>query len=191
MWSCCLIFFLVPNSSILFVWLMIVIPSEMGVGSQMSLLFSCQVMSDSGTHGLQHARLPCPSPSLEACSDSCPLSRWFHPTISSSVIPFLSCLQSFPASRSFPMNQLFPSGGQITGASASASVLPMTIQGWLPSNLIKTGLISLQSKGLSRIFSSTTVWKHHFFGALPSLWSNSHVHTWLLERPCCCCCCCC
>ena len=146
------------------------------------LLFSCSVMSDSlRPHGLQHTRLPCPSPSPRACSNPCPLSLWCHPTISSSVVPFSSHLQSFPASGSFPMSQLFSSGGQSTGASASASVLPMTIQDWFPLGLI--GLISLKSKGLSRIFSYTTVQKHQFIGAQPSLWSNFHIHTWLLEKP--------
>ena len=132
-------------------------------------------------HELQHARLPCPSPSPWACSNSCPLSRWCHPTISSSVFPFSSHLQSFPASRSFLMSQPFTSGAQSIGASASASVLPMNIQDWFPLEL--TGLISLQFKGLSRVFSSTTVQKHQFFGAQLSLWSNSHIHTWLLEKP--------
>ena len=117
------------------------------------LLLSCSVVSDS--HGLQHARLPWPSPSPRACSNSCPLIRWCHPTISSSVIPFSSHLQSFPASGSFPVSRLFTSGGQSIGASASASVLPMNIQNWFP--LWLTGLIFLQSKGLSRVFSSTTV----------------------------------
>ena len=113
-------------------------------------------MSDSlWPHGLQHARLPCPSPTPGACSNSCPLGRWVHPTISSSVIPFSFCLQSFPESRSFPMSQFFTSDGQSIGASASASVLPMNIQGWFPLGL--TGWISLHSKGLSRVFSNTTV----------------------------------
>ena len=125
-------------------------------------------------HELQHTRLPCPSPS-PICSNSCPLNQWCHPITSSSVIPFSSCLQSFPASRSFPISQLFDSGGQNIGAPASASVLPMDIQGWFPLGL--TGLISLQSKGLPRIFSNTTVQKHQFFGAQLSLWSNSHIHT--------------
>ena len=109
-------------------------------------------------HGLQHPRFPCPSPSPRACSNSCPLSWWGHPTISSSVIPFSSCLQSFPASGSFPMSRLFPSGGQ--SIRALASVLPMDIQGWFPLGL--TGWISLQSKGLSRVLSNTTVQKHKF-----------------------------
>ena len=127
------------------------------------LLFSRSVMSESlQPHGLQHAWLHCPSPSPGACSNSCPLSWWCHPTISSSVIPF-SCLQSFPASGSFPVSWFFASGGQSIGPSASASVLPMNIHDWFPLGL--TGLISLQSKGFSRVFSSTRVQKHQFFGA--------------------------
>ena len=122
---------------------------------QGSIQFTRLVMSRLWPHGQQHARLPCPSPTPWACSNSCPLSRWSHPTISSSVIPFTSCLQSFPASGSFSMSQLFPSGGQSIGASASASVLPMNIQDWFPFGW--TGWISLQSKGLSRVFSNTTV----------------------------------
>ena len=140
--------------------------------------FSCSVMSNSlWPHGLQHARLPCPSPTPGIYSNSCLLSQWCHPTISSSVIPFSSCLQSFPASGSFPMCQLFTSGGQSIGVSASASVLPMNIQDWFPSEW--TGWISLQSKGLSRVFSNTTVQKHQFFGAQLSSQSNS----WPLEKP--------
>jgi len=145
------------------------------------LLFSCSVMSNSlRPHGLQHARLPCPLPSSGVCSYSYLLSQWCHPTISASVAPF-SCLQSFPASGSFQMSWLFPSGGQSIGASASASVLPMNIQGWFPLRLID--LISLLSKGLSRVFPSATVWKHQFFGAQPSLCSNSHIWSWLLDSP--------
>ena len=132
-------------------------------------------------HGLQHARLPCPLLSLGVCSNSCSSSWWCHPTISSSVIVFSSCPQLFPASGSFPVSQLFASGGQSIEASVSASVLPMNIQGWFPLEL--TCLISLQSKGLSRVFSSTTVQKHHFFCTQSSLWSNSHIRTWLLEKP--------
>ena len=132
---------------------------------------SCLVVSDSlWLRGLQHTRLPCPSLSPRACSNSCPLNRRCHPTILSSVVPFSSCLQSFPASGSFPMSQFFTSGGQSIGVSASASVLPMNIQDWSP--LGWTGLISLQSKGLSRVFSNTTVQKHQFFSAQLSLWSN-------------------
>ena len=145
--------------------------------------FSHSVMSDSlQPHGLQHARPPCPSPTPGVYSNSCPLSRWCHPTISSSVIPFSSCLQYFPAaSGSFQMTQLFTSGGQNVGVSASTSVLPMNIQCWFPLGL--TGWISSQSKGLSRVFSNTMVQKHQFFCAQPSLWSNSHIHTWQLEKP--------
>ena len=127
-------------------------------------------------HGLQHARLPCPSLSPRVCSNSCPLSQWCHPTISSSVVSFSSCLHSFPASGSLPMSQLFTSGGQRIGVSALASVLPMNIQGWFPLGL--TSVISLLSNGLSRVFSSTTIWKHQFFSAQSSLWSNSHMTIW-------------
>ena len=132
-------------------------------------------------HGLQHTRLPCPSPSPGVCSDSCPLSQWCHPITSSSVTPFSSCPKSFPASGPFPMSQLFTSGGHSTGVSALALVLPLNIQGWFSLGL--TGLIFLLSKGLSRVFSSITVWKHKFFGTQPSLWSGCHIRTWLLEKP--------
>ena len=132
-------------------------------------------------HGLQHTRLPCPSPTPTVYSNSCPLSRWYHPTISSSVVPFSSCLQSFPASGPFPMSQLFTSGGHSTGVSALALVLAMNIQGWFSLGL--TGLIYLLSKELSRVFSSITVRKHKFFGTQPSSWSGCHIHTWLLEKP--------
>ena len=125
-------------------------------------------------HGLQHARLPCPSQFPRDCSNSCPFSRWCYPTISLSVVPFSSCPQSLPASGSFPMSQFFASVGQSIRASASASVLPMNIQDWFPLEL--TGLISLQSKGLSRVFSNTTVQKQQFFSVKPSLWSNSHPY---------------
>ena len=131
-------------------------------------------------HGLQRSRFLCPSLSSGACSNSCLLSRWCHPIISSSVVPFSSCPQSFPASESsFPMSQLFASGGKSIGVSASASVLPMNIENWFPLGL--TGWISLQFKGLSRVFSNTTVQKHQFFSAQP-VWSNSHIHMWLLEK---------
>ena len=144
--------------------------------------FSCSVMSNSlWPHGLQHVRLPCPSPTPGAYSNSCPSYCWCHPTISSSVIPFSSYLQFCPASGSFPMSQVFTSGGQSIGASASASVLPLNILGLFPLGL--TGWNSLLSKRLSRVFSNTTVRKHQFFGTQPSLWSNSHIHTWLLEKP--------
>ena len=127
-----------------------------------SVQFSCSVMSDSlWPHGLQYARPPCPSPTPGVYPNSYPMSWWCHPTISSSVVPFFSHLQSFPASGSSQMSQLFESGGQSTGASASKSVLPMNIQDWSP--LGWTGWISLQSKGLWRVFSNTTVQKHQFF----------------------------
>ena len=136
-----------------------------------SVQFSCSVVSTSfRPHGLQHARLPCPSPTPGACLNSCPLSRWCHPTISSSVVPFSFCLWSFPASVSFLVSQFFTSGGQSIGVSTSASVLPVNIQGWFP--LGWTGWISLQSKGLSRVFSSTTVQKHQFFGTQLSLYQS-------------------
>ena len=145
-----------------------------------SVQFS-SVLSDSlQLYGQQHARPPCPWPVPGVYSNSCPLSRWCHPTISSSVIPFSSHLQSFPASGSFPMSQFFASGGQSIGVSPSASVLPMNIQDWFP--LGWTGWISVQSKGLSRVFSSTVVQKHQLFDPR-SLWSNSHIRTWLLEKP--------
>ena len=127
----------------------------------------------------QHTRPPCPSPTLRVHPNPCPSSRWCHPTISSSVVPFSSYSQSFPGS--FPMSQLFASGGQSIGVSASTSVLLMNTQDWSP--LGWTGWISLQSKGLSRVFSNTTVQKHQFFGAQLSLQSNSHIHTWPLEKP--------
>ena len=130
--------------------------------------FSRSVVSDSlWPHEPQHTRSPCPSPITRDYSNSCPLSQWCHPTISSSVVPFSSCLQSFPASGSFQMSRLSASGGQSIGVSASASVLPMNIQDWF--SLEWTGWIYLQSKGLSRVFSNTTVQKHQFFGAQLSL----------------------
>ena len=147
-----------------------------------SVQFSCSVVSNSLLpHESQHARLPCPSPTPRVYSRSCPLSRWCHPAISSSAVPFSSCSPSLPPSESFPVSQLFTSGGQSIGVSASASVLPKNTQGWSPSEW--TGWISLQSKGLSRVFSNTTVQKHQFFGAQLSSQSNSHIHTWPLEEP--------
>ena len=141
--------------------------------------FSRSVVHDSlWRHGLQHARLPCPLPIPGAYS--CSSSRWCHPNISYFVIPF-SCLQSFLASGAFPMSQFFKSGGQSIGVSVATSVFSMNIQDWFPLGL--TGLISLQSKGLSRGFSNTSVQKHQIFGAQLSLWSNSHIHTWLPEKP--------
>ena len=150
-------------------------------GKSLLVQFSPSAMSDSATHELQHARLSCPLPTPGVYSNSCPLSQWCHPTISPSVIPFSSCLQSFLASGSFQMSQLFTSSGQSIRVSASASVLPVNIQGWFPLGLI--ALISLKSKGLSRVFYSTTIWKHQFFGTQLSLWSNCHICTWLLEKP--------
>ena len=147
-----------------------------------SVQFSRSVVSDSlRPHESQHARPPCPSPTPRLHSDSRPSSQWCHPAISSSVIPFSSCLQSLPASESFPMSQLFTWGGQSTGVSALASFLPKKAQGWSPSDW--TGWISLQSKGLSRVFSNTTVQKHQFFSNQLSSQSNSPIHTWLLEKP--------
>ena len=138
----------------------------------MKLLFSSSVLVDAlQPHGLHHTRLLCPSPSPRACLNSCPLSQCCHPTITSSVIRFSSCLQSFLASGSFPMSQLFTSGGQSIGASVSVLVLPMNIQDWFPLGL--TGLI-LQYKELST--------HHNFFSTQPSLWSNTHIHRWLLEK---------
>ena len=144
--------------------------------------FSRSVVSDSlRPHELQHARPPCLSPTPGIHPNSCALGRWCHLAISSSVIPFSSCPQSLPAPESFPMSQLFAWGGQSTGVSASASVLPMNIQDWSP--LGWTGWISLQSKGLARVFSNTIVQKHQFFGTQLSSQSNSHIHTWPLEKP--------
>ena len=147
-----------------------------------SVQFSLSVMFDSlQPHWLQHARPPCSSPSPGVYPNSCLSSQWYHPVISSSVVLFSSCPQSFPSSRSFPMSQLFASGGQSIRVSASGSVLPVNTQDWDP--LGWTDWISLQAKGLSRVFSNTTVQKHQFFGAQPSSQSNSHIHTWLLEKP--------
>ena len=148
---------------------------------QASVHFSRSVVSDSlWPHESQHARPPGPSPTPGVHSDSRPSSPWCHPAISSSVVPFSSCPQSLPASESFPMSQLFASGGQSTGVSALASFLPKNTQGWSPSEW--TSWISLQSKGLSRVFSNTTVQKHQFIGSQLSSQSNSHIRTWLLEK---------
>ena len=147
-----------------------------------SVQFSHSVISNSlWPHGLQHARPLCPSPTPGACSNSGQSSWWCHPTISSSIVPIFSCLQSFPASGSFPRSQFFTSGGQSIAVSASASVPPMNIQDWFP--LGWTGWTSLQSKELSRVFSNTTVQKHQFFRAQLSSQSNSHIHTWPQEKP--------
>ena len=148
----------------------------------LSVQFSHSVMSDSlQLHGLQHTRPPCPSPASRACSNSCPSSWWCHPAISSSVVPFFSCPQSLQASGSFPVSQHFAWGGHSIVVSASTSVLPMNTQDWSP--LGWTCWISLQSKGLSRVFPNTTVQKHQFFGAQLSSQSNSHIHKWPLEKP--------
>ena len=148
----------------------------MKINNKVSDQFSRSVVSDSlQPHESQHARPPCLSPSSGVHSDSHPSSRWCHPAISSSVVPFSSCPQSLPASESFPMSQLFEWGGQSTGVSALASFLPKNTQGWF--SLGWTGWISLQSKGLSRVFSNTTVQKHQFFGAQLSSQSKSRIHT--------------
>ena len=150
--------------------------------NQPSVQFSHSVVSDSlRPHELQQARPPCPSSTPGVYSNSCPLNRWCHPTISSSVVPFSSCPQSLPASGSFPMSQFFTSGGQSIGVSASASVLPMNTQDWSPWGW--TGWISLQCKGLSRVFSNSTVQKHQFFSTQLSSQSNSHIHTWPMLKP--------
>ena len=143
-----------------------------------SVAQSCPTLQ---SHEPQHARPPCPSPTPGVQPNPCPLSQWCHPIMSSSVIPFSSCPQSFPASGFFQMSQLFASGGQSIGVSASTSVLPMNTQDWSP--LEWTGWISLQSKELSRVFSNTTVQKHQYFSAQPSSQSNSHIHTWPQEKP--------
>ena len=154
--------------------------SRFYVPKELLFLFSCSVMFSSlWPHGLQHTRLSFPSLSPRVSAELCPLSQWCHPTASFSDVHFCSCPQSFPASGSFPVSWHFTSGGQGFGALASASVFPMNIQSWFTVGL--TGLILL-SKGLSRVFS-TTVREHQFFGTQPSLWSNSHIHTWLLEKP--------
>ena len=138
------------------------------------------VPNSSWPHEWQHARPPCPSPAPGVYSNSCPSSQWCHPAISSSVVPVFSCLQSLPASESFPMSQLFAWGGQSIRVSALTSILPMNTQDWSPSKW--TGWISLQSKGLSRVFSNTTAQKDQFFGAQLSSQSNSYIHTWPLEK---------
>ena len=170
-------------------WLNIVFHSIFGqfliiyrINLHFSVQFSRSILSESlRPHESQHARPHCPSPTPRVHPNPCPLSRWCHPAISSSVVPFSSCPQSLTASGSFPMSQFFTWGGQSIGVSASASVLPMNTQDWSP--LGWTGWISLQPKGLSRVFSNTTVQKHQFFGAQLSSQSNSHIHTWPLEKP--------
>ena len=151
------------------------------LSTKYSVQFSHSVLPDSlQPHELQHARPPCPSPTPRFHSNSCPSSWWCHPAISSFVVPFSSCPQPLPASESFPMSQLFTRGGQSTGISALAPFIPKNTQGW---SLEWTGWISLQSKGLSRVFSNTTVQKHQFFGTQLSWQSNSHIHTWPQEKP--------
>ena len=163
-------------------WTFPSLPSPSHPSQFSSVQFSHSVVSESlRPNELQHARPPCPSPTPRDHSNSCPSSQWCHPAISSSVIPFSSCPQSLPASEYFPMSQLSAWGGQSTGVSALASVLPMNTQDWSP--LGWTGWISLQSKGLSRVFSNTTVQKHQFFSAQLSSQSNSHIHTWPQEKP--------
>ena len=192
--SSLILFFTMPNPllilpNVFFISGIIVLIFRSYIWVIFILLFSSSVVSNSlrvGLHGLQHTRLPYPSWSFAACSNSCPSSQWCHPIISSSIVHF-SCLQSFPASGSFLMSQLFASGDQSIRASASASVLPVNTQDWFPFGL--TGLISLLYKGLSRFFSNTTVQKHQFFSAKLSLAltsthdCNYHVHTPLLEKP--------
>ena len=157
------------------------LPINIPSSSTVPHFFSCSIMSDSlKPHGLQHTRPTFPPPTPGVYSNSCPLSQWHHPTISSSVDPFTSCLQSFPASGSFLMSRFFTSGGQSIGISASTSVLPMNIQDWFP--LRWTGWISLKSEGLSRVFSNTIVQKYQFFRVQFSLWYNFHILTWLLEK---------
>ena len=147
-----------------------------------SVQFSHSVVSDSlRPHESQHTRPPCPSPTPRVHSNSCPSSQWCHPATSSSVVPFSSCPQSLSVSESFPMGHLFAWSGQSTGVSVLASFLPKNTQDQFP--LEWTGWISLQSKGLSRVFSNTTVQKHQFFSTQPSSQSNSQIHTWLLEKP--------
>ena len=147
-----------------------------------SVQFSHSVLSDSlRPHESQHARPLCPSPTPGVHPNLSESSQWWHPAISSSIVPFSSCPQCLPASGSFPMSQLFAWGGESIGVSASTSVLSMNTQDWSP--LGWTGWISLQSKGLSRVFSNTTVQKHQFFGVQLSSQSNSHIHTWPQEKP--------
>ena len=172
-WNC--------NYLLFFVWLLIVkTDKHVLLLLFSSVQFSPSVVSDSlRPHESQHARPPCPSPTPRVYPNPCPSSWWCHPAVSSSVIPF-SCHQSFPALGSFPMSQLFAWGGQSIGVPASTSVLPVNTQDW---SIGCTGWISLQSKGLSRVFTNTTVQKHQFFGAQLSSQSNSHIHTWPLEKP--------
>ena len=172
-----------PSSHLILCRPLLLLPSVFhSISSAQFVQLSSSVISDFlRPHESQHARPPCPSPTPGVHSNSRPLSPWCHPAISSSVVPFSSCPQSLPVSESFPISQLFTWGGLSTGVSASASFLPKNTQDWSP--LEWTGWISLQSKGLSRVFSNTTAQKHQFFGAQLSSQSNSHIHTWLLEKP--------
>ena len=171
-----------PSSPFLLRWFYTVCSYEFFMYLGYSVQFSHSVMSNSlRPHEFQHVRPPCPSSSPGVHSNSCPSSWWCHPAISSSVVPFSSCPKSLPASESFPISQHFAWGGQSTGVSASASFLPKNTHDWSP--LEWTSWISLQSKGLARVFSNTTVQKHQFFGAQPSSQSNSHIHTWPQEKP--------
>ena len=164
-----------------YIWLLFIKKKSMKINAWRFVQFSRSVVSDSlWPRDSQHARPSCPSPTLGVYPNSCPFSQWCHPAISSSVVPFFHP-QSFPASGSFQMSQLFASGGQSIAVSASTSFLPVNTQDWSP--LGWTGWISLQPKGLSRVFSNTTVQKHQFFGAQVSSQSNSHIHTWPLEKP--------
>ena len=173
------------NGGLVFILLLLLIQCMIS-GKPLNLLssvqFSHSVMSDSlQPHESHHARPPCPSPTPRAHSHSYPSSQWCHPAMPFSVVPLSSCHQSLPASESFPMSQHFASGGQITGVSSLVSFLPKKFQGRSSSEW--TGWISLQSKGLSRVFFNTTIQKHQFFGAQPSSQSNSHIHTWPQEKP--------
>ena len=164
------------------VWANAVLQGGNRYSIKQSVQFSHSVVSNSlWPHELQNARPPCPSPTPGVYSNSCPLSQWCHPTISFSVVPFSSCPQSFPASGSFQMSQLFASGSQSIGVSDSVSVLPMNTQDWSPLGWM--GWITLQSKELSRVFSNTTDQKHQFFSTQLASQSNSHIHTWPLEKP--------
>jgi len=169
---------LIHTFSFTFSWNLLIVFEFSGSLQFSSVAQSCLTLQ---LHESHHAQPRCPSPTLGAYSNSCPSSRWCHPAISSSVVPLSSCPQSLPASESFPMSQLFTWRGQSIGVSALASVLPMSTQDWSP--LGWTGWISLQSEGLSRVFSNTRVQKHQFFGDHLSSQSNSHIHTWPLEKP--------
>ena len=175
-WKVYLMVTLMNDSEIPEVWKCLIVNSAFS-----SVQFSRSVVSNSlWPHESQHARPPYPSPTPRVYPNTCPSSQWCHPAISSLVIPFSSCPQSLPASGSFPMSQLFPWSGQSIEVSALASFLPKKSQGWSSE---WTGWISLQSKGLSRVFSNTTVQKHQFFSAQPSSQSNSHIHSWPQEKP--------